>query len=79
VASRISPEVPTEIERLAARLGVPPSRLIRGWILSGLNAHKDQAVQSTIERIAADLQRPANSWSLPETVRIRSSATPVQT
>ncbi len=45
------------IERLAARLDVLPSSLIRGWILSGLNAHKDETVQSTIERISADVQR----------------------
>ena len=57
VATRISPEDLTEIERLAARLDVPPSSLIRGWILSGLNAHKDETVQSMIERLSADVQR----------------------
>ena len=57
VATRLSPEDLADIERLAARLDVPPSSLIRGWILSGLNAHKDEAVQSTIEKISADVQR----------------------
>ena len=33
------------------------ARLIRGWILSGLNAHKDETVQGTIEKISADVQR----------------------
>jgi hypothetical protein len=47
----------TEIERLAARLDVPPASLIRGWILSGLNAQREETVQSTIERISADVQR----------------------
>jgi hypothetical protein len=42
---------------LAGRLDVPPSTLIRGWILSGLNAHKNETVQSTIEKISADVQR----------------------
>jgi hypothetical protein len=57
VATRVSPEDLAEIERLAGRLDVPPSSLLRGWILSGLNAHKDETVQSTIERISADVQR----------------------
>jgi hypothetical protein len=57
VATRVSPEDLAEIERLAGRLDVPPSSLIRGWILSGLNAHKDETVQSTIEKISADVQR----------------------
>lgn len=57
VATRLSPEDLAEIERLADRLGVPPSSLIRGWILSGLNAHKDETVLNTIEKISADVQR----------------------
>jgi hypothetical protein len=57
VATRISPEDLAEIERLAARLDVPPASLIRGWILSGLNAQKEETVQSTIERISASVQR----------------------
>jgi len=57
VATRISPEDLAEIERLAARLDVPPASLIRGWVLSGLNAQREETVQSTIERISADVQR----------------------
>ena len=57
VATRLSPEDLADIERLAGRLDVPPSSLIRGWILAGLNAHKDETVQSTIEKISADVQR----------------------
>ena len=57
VATRLSPEDLAEIERLAGRLDVPPSSLIRGWILSGLNAHNAETVQSTIEKISADVQR----------------------
>jgi hypothetical protein len=57
VATRLAPEDLAEIERLADRLDVPPSSLVRGWILSGLNAHKDETVQSTIEKISADVQR----------------------
>jgi hypothetical protein len=57
VATRISSEDLAEIERLGARLDVPPCRLICGWILSGLNAHKDETVPSMIERISADVPR----------------------
>ena len=52
VATRLSPEDVAEIERLAGRLDVPPSSLIRGWILSGLNAHKDETVRHHRERHA---------------------------
>jgi hypothetical protein len=57
VATRISPDDLAEIERLAVRLDVPPASLIRGWILSGLNAQKEETVHSAIERISADVQR----------------------
>ena len=57
VATCLSPEDLADIERLADRLDVPPSSLIRGWIPSGLNAHQDETVQSTIEKISADVQR----------------------
>lgn len=50
------PDDLAEIERLAARLDFPPASLIRRWILSGLNAHKDETVQTTIDRISADVQ-----------------------
>jgi hypothetical protein len=36
---------------------VPTSSLIRGWILSGLNAQEEETVEGTIERISADVQR----------------------
>ena len=57
MATRLSPDDLAEIERLAGRLDAPPSSPIRGWILSRLNAHKDETVQSTIDRISADVQR----------------------
>jgi len=36
---------------------VPISALLRGWILAGLNARKDETVQTAIERLSADVQR----------------------
>jgi len=57
VATRVSPEHLAAIEELAARLDVPMSALLRGWILAGLNAQKDESVQVAIERLSADVQR----------------------
>ena len=33
------------------------SALLRGWILAGLNARKNETVQTAIDRIAVDVQR----------------------
>jgi len=57
VATRVSPEHLAAIEELASRLDVPMSALLRGWILAGLNAQKDESVQVAIERLSADVQR----------------------
>jgi hypothetical protein len=57
VATRVSPEHVAQIENLAAQLDVPVSALVRGWILAGLNARKDETVQAAIERLSADVQR----------------------
>lgn len=57
VATRISPEHLAAIEELAGQLEVPIAALLRGWILAGLNARRDETVQSAIERLSADLQR----------------------
>ena len=61
VATRLSHGYLAGIERRAARLKVPPSSLIRGWILSGLKAHKDETVQSTIEKTPPTCSDSANS------------------
>ncbi len=57
VATRVSPENLAAIEDLAGQLDVPVSALLRGWILAGLNARKDETVQTAIERLSADVQR----------------------
>jgi len=57
VATRVSPEHLVAIEDLAGQLDVPISALLRGWILAGLNARKDESVQTAIERLSADVQR----------------------
>lgn len=57
VATRVSPEHLAAIEELAGQLDLPVAALLRGWILAGLNARKDETVQSAIERLSADVQR----------------------
>ena len=57
VATRVSPEHLAAIEDLAGQLDVPMSALLRGWMLAGLNARKDETVQTAIDRIAVDVQR----------------------
>lgn len=57
VATRVSLEHLAAIEALAGQLDVPVSALVRGWVLAGLNARKDETVQSAIERLSADVQR----------------------
>lgn len=46
-----------EIEQLAAKLGVPLSALIRGWVLAGLAGERDTSLRSAIERLAGDADR----------------------
>lgn len=57
VATRVSPDDLAAIEGLAGRLDVPVSALVRGWILAGLNAKRDESVTTALDRITADLQR----------------------
>jgi len=57
VAARVSPEHLATIEDLAGQLDVPVSALVRGWILTGLNAKREESVMTALDRITADVQR----------------------
>ena len=57
VATRLTTDDVAEIEALAARLGVPVSSLLRGWILAGLAGRKEDSVTTALDRLSADLQR----------------------
>jgi len=48
-APRVSAAHLVAIEKLTSRLDVPMSALLRGWIVAGLNAQKDEPVQVAIE------------------------------
>lgn len=57
IASRLAPEDVAEVEALANRLDVPVSALVRGWILAGLAAKKEESVVAALDRLSADVQR----------------------
>ncbi|MGI8702182.1 MAG: hypothetical protein ACR2JU_13435 [Nocardioidaceae bacterium] len=57
VATRLTPETVNEVEALADRLDVPVSALLRGWILAGLAAKKEESVAVALDRLSADVQR----------------------
>ena len=57
VAVRLAPEDAAAIDDLAASMNLPSSALMRGWILQGLAASREESLNSAIERIAADVQR----------------------
>ena len=61
VATRLSPEDLADIERLAGRLDVPPSSLIRGWILAGLNAHRTRPCRARSRKSPPTCSDSANS------------------
>ncbi len=56
VPTRISPEHPAAIEKLAGQLDVPGSALVR-LALAGLNACRGEAVHSAVERLPVDVPR----------------------
>ncbi|MCI4656650.1 hypothetical protein [Cryobacterium zhongshanensis] len=57
VAVRLAPDDVAAIEALAEKLDVPMSRLLRGWILDALAAHRDESVATALDRVTADIQR----------------------
>src|SRR5260370_10155985 len=74
VATRPPPEDLAEIERLAGRLDVPPSSLILGWILSGLNAQRTRPCRAGSRRSPPTSSDSAHS--LPDQPRPARTAHP---
>ena len=54
---RLAPDTVAEIDEVAARLGVPASALVRGFILDGLATTKRETVSSMINQLASQVQR----------------------
>ncbi len=57
VSTRLALGDVADLEALAAQLDVPVSALLRGWILAGLHAKKEQSVGAALDRLSADVQR----------------------
>lgn len=57
VAVRLAAEDVSAIEALAAKLDVPVSSLLRGWILTALAVQREESVSTALDRLAADVQR----------------------
>ena len=57
VAVRLAAEDVAAIEALAHELDVPVSALLRGWILGGLTARREESASTALDRLTADVQR----------------------
>jgi hypothetical protein len=57
VAVRLATDDVAAIEALAGKLDIPMSALLRGWILDGLAAKREESVATALDRVTADRQR----------------------
>lgn len=49
---RLTPEQTEEIQDIADHAGVPAAGLVRGWVLQGLAAERENSVEQTVEALA---------------------------
>ena len=54
---RLNPEEFAELARYASQLDVPPSALVRGWILSQLRPDAETSPAATVARIAREVEQ----------------------
>jgi hypothetical protein len=54
---RLTPEQTQEIQRIADHAGVPAAGLVRGWVLQGLAAERENSVEQTVEALSRDVAR----------------------
>jgi hypothetical protein len=54
---RLNPEEFAELARYASLLDVPPSALVRGWILSQLHPDTETSPAATVARIAREVEQ----------------------
>ena len=52
---RLTPEQTEEIQQIADRAGIPAAGLVRGWVLQGLAAERENSVEQTVEALAHGL------------------------
>jgi aryl-alcohol dehydrogenase-like predicted oxidoreductase len=54
---RLAPEQVAEIEKLAEAAGVPPSGLVRNWVLEALSAHQPDSLREAVAALERDVDR----------------------
>lgn len=54
---RLNPDEFEALNQYAERLELPPSTLVRGWILSQLQADNDTSPVATVDRIAREVEQ----------------------
>lgn len=54
---RLTPEQTEEIQRIAEAAGIPVAGLVRGWVLQGLAAEREESVEQTVEALSRDVAR----------------------
>lgn len=63
---RLTPEQIAEIQRLAAETGVLATALVRGWVLQGLVAERDDSVEQTVEALSMNVARLRRQLAEPQ-------------
>ncbi len=54
---RLTPEQTQEIQRIAEGAGIAAAGLVRGWVLQGLAAERENSVEETVEALSRDVAR----------------------
>src|SRR5262249_48984046 len=54
---RLTPGQTEETQRIAEAAGIPAAGLVRGWVLQGLVAEREGAVEQTVEALSRDVAR----------------------
>jgi hypothetical protein len=54
---RLTPEQTQEIQRIADSAGILAAVLVRGWVLQGLAAERENSVEETVEALSRDVAR----------------------
>lgn len=54
---RLTPEQIEEIQQIADTAGVPTAGIVRGWVLQGLAAEREDSVEQTVEALSRDVER----------------------
>jgi predicted DNA-binding protein len=54
---RLTPEQIEEIQQIADAAGMPAAGIVRGWVLQGLAAEREDSVEQTVEALSRDIER----------------------